>query len=182
MPSRNGVSMLPSAHRRLSLRSETLTYELEGEDGEVVALKGYQKGPGCPLTVLIEVDEALATLAENEPTDDERPTFHDDGSVTAGALSLRRYTAKAQYAERTLRRMMLQAVVPGLTVEQANVLGSDDGPWRDMLVELGWRRPDDEPAEQPAEDDSGPEAAGPAASTGRPDSPASASPIPAETP
>lgn len=179
MPSRNGVSMLPSAHRRLSLRSETLTYELEDEDGEVVALKGYQKGPGCPLTVLIEVDEALATLAENEPTDDERPTFHDDGSVTAGALSLRRYTAKAQYAERTLRRMMLQAVVPGLTVEQANVLGSDDGPWRDMLVELGWRRPDDEPRE---DDDAGEAAPRSAPSTGAPGSPASSPASPAETP
>lgn len=179
MPSRNGVSMLPTAHRRLSLRSETLTYELEDEDGKVVALKGYQKGPGCPLTVLIEVDEALATLAENEPTDDERPTFHDDGSVTAGALSLRRYTAKAQYAERTLRRMMLQAVIPGLTVEQANVLGSDDGPWRDMLVELGWRRPDDEPQ---GDDDAGEAAPRSAPSTGAPGSPASASPSPAEIP
>jgi hypothetical protein len=182
MPNRNGVALLPGATRRLSLRSETITYELEDEDAEVVTLAGYKRGPGCPISVLIAVDDALAELAENEPTEDETPTFTDDGPPVPGSISIARYLAKAQYADRTHRRMMLQAVIPGLKEAQANVLASDDGPWKDMLIELGWRRPDDVPAESPAEDADEGEAAGPAASTGRPDSPASSPATPAETP
>lgn len=182
MAGRNGVALLPGAHRRLSLRSETITYELEDEGGEVVTLAGYKKGPGCPISILIAVDDALAELAENEPTDEERPTFttNDDGTeiTVPGTLPIRRYLAKAQTAERTLRREMLQAVIPGLTTAQANVIASDDGPWKDILVELGWRMPDDVPAEDAGEG----EVVGLAASTGQPDSPDFVSPTPAETP
>lgn len=179
MAGRNGLAALGVPRPVIKLRSDTITYTLEDEDGETVTLKGYKKGPGCPLPVLLDVDEALCVLDENEPTADERPTFPDDGPPVSGSIPIRRYVAKAEAAERTLRRMMLEAVIPGLTLEQANVLASDDGPWKDMLIELGWRQSDDAPVE--TDDDAG-EAAGPAASTGRPDSPASVPPTPATTP
>jgi hypothetical protein len=182
MAGNNGILLMPGATRRLSLRSETIAYELD-INGVAVPLEVYCKGAGCPITALIAVDEALAALDENEPTENERPTFNDDGTTTPGTISIRRCLAKAQAAERTLRREMLQAVsVRPLAVDHANIIASDDGPWKDILVKAGWRTPDDVPAE-PTDGDAGEgEAAGPAASTGRPDSPASASLTPAETP
>lgn len=156
MPGRNGLAAL-SARRAIKLVAETITYTLEAADGETVALAGYKKGPSCPVPILIGVDEALATLSENEPEADERER-----------LTSSRYLARLNYAERTLRREMLQAVIPGLSTEDANILAGDGGPWKEMLVELGWRHPDE--AELEADDD--PEAPA-GASTGPLDSPAS---------
>lgn len=185
MSGKNGVTALPSARKPLVLRSETLTYTIERDDGETVALAGYKKGPGCPLPILIEVDEALATVSENEPTAEEAgsagdPTADPPIPPTPGTISPQRYYARLMYAERTLRRMMLQAVIPGLTIEDANVLASDEGPWKEILIELGWRQPDEVLAAQEEAPD--PEAPGLVVSTGQPESPASVLLTPATTP
>jgi hypothetical protein len=87
-------------------------------------------------------------------------------------LSPRRYLANLMYAERVLRREMLQAVIPGLAIEDANLLCADGGPWQAILVELGWRRPDAETIDaEDGTDDAGEAPAG--ATTGPADSPAS---------
>lgn len=163
MAGKNGVMSIVGGRKPIVLKSETITYTIEHEDGETVALAGYRKGPGCPLPILIEVDEALATVEENEPTAEEAGTPRIDNGpgrdptpAIPGTLSPRRYLSKLMFAERTLRRMMLQAVIPGLTVEDANVMASDEGPWKDILIELGWRQPDDV-IEAAAEDDADPE-------------------------
>lgn len=122
----NGVARI-GARMPIVLRPNTITFTIEREDGETVALAGYKKGPGCPITVLMAYDEALAEAEEESPNDDDRQ-----------ALSASRYYARLMRSERMLRRGLLQAVIPGLDEPTANVLASDDGPWRDMLTELGW--------------------------------------------
>lgn len=168
MAGRNGAGAYASPRVPIKLAPETITYTFERPDGELVSLAGYKKGPGCPVSVAIEVDEALATVEENEPNAEDEQ-----------ALAPRRYLARLLYAERTLRREMLQAVIPGLTSEDANLLASDGGPWQDILVELGWRQPNAESIAADGDDDAGEAGAG--ASIGPDGSPASASPTPAET-
>jgi hypothetical protein len=159
MPGRNGLAALPGARRPIKLVAETITYTFELADGETVALAGYRKGPSCPVTVLIAVDDALATLSENEPAAESRDTFTSS-----------RYLASLNYAERTLRREMLMAVLPGLSPEAANILAADGGAWKEILVELGWRQSDEAMEEQEIDQD--PEARA-GQSTGATDSPAS---------
>lgn len=159
-----------TARLPIKLVPDTIPYTFERADGSTLSLDGYKKGPACPLTVAIEVDEALAAVDENEPTDEDR-----------AALSPRRYLAKLMYAERVLRREMLQAVIPGLATEDANLLAADGGPWQDILIELGWRRPDAEatPTDADEDDDAGEAPAG--AETGPDASPASSPPTRART-
>lgn len=184
----NGVATLPSAHRKIVLKADTITYTFERPDGETVSLAGYKKGPGCPIPILIAVDEAIASMRENEPTDEETGTAGDPFASppippTPGTLSPRRYLAKLNYAERTGRREMLQAVIPGLGVEDANLLGADGGPWKEILIELGWRETDEAMAARILEADADPEALGEASpSTGPTASPDSASATRATTP
>lgn len=181
MAGRNGIAMLPGARRTIVLRSETISYDLV-LDGEPILLEVYCKGPGVPLPVLIDMDDALATLDENEPTEDERPTFAAGAPPVPGIISIRRYLAKAQYAERTLRREMLQAVSKTpLSVDHANVLASDDGPWKDILIETGWRTPDADTEATDEDDAEGEAVAQSSGPTGDSDSPASAPASPAET-
>lgn len=179
----NGVgTRVPTARRSLVLRSETVTYTLTRPDGEKIELTGYKKGPGTPLPVLIDVDEALATCEENEPTSEERgsagdPTTNPPTPPTPGTLSNRRYLAKLRFAERTLRRMMLQAVLydkdgNSISLDDANILASDDGLWKDILVELAWRQSDAELEQMMREPaDEGEVEAGPDGSTGPAESP-----------
>lgn len=124
---RNGVSALLRGRAPIVLKSDTITYTIESEDGETVSLAGYRKGPGCPITVLMAYDEALAEAEEEAPTDEDRE-----------ALSASRYYAKLMRSDRLLRRGLLQAVIPGLDDDAANILASDDGQWKPILVGLGW--------------------------------------------
>lgn len=163
MPGPNGVALIGGA-RRLRVTYETKTYQIETPDGETVALAGYVRGAGCPISVEIEVEGAWAEWSEDSPTND------DHASLTA-----HRYLAKTNRAERLLRRNLLCAVIPGLATEAADVLAADAGPWEAVLVELGWWQPAEQPSEgEAAAGDSSP-------STGSPASPDS-SPAMATTP
>lgn len=171
MAPRNGMAP-PGGRAPIRLVPDTITYTFERADGELVALAGYRKGPGCPVSVAIEVDEAIASVDENEPSEAERET-----------MAPRRYLARLLYAERTLRAAMLRAVVPGLTAADADLLASDGGGWQAILVELGWRQSDEEIAARAEEADDDPEARAGAASlpTGEDASPASSQPTPARS-
>lgn len=165
MPGRNGVAALPATRAPLPARREplvvvpeTLSYELQRADGETVTLAGYVKGPGCPIDVLIAYDEAVADAEDEYPSADERETLRPS-----------RYHARLMRADRILRRGLLQAVIPGLDMDTANLLASDDGPWNAILTELGWW--DTAPAET-SEATADPEAAA-GESAGPSDSPAS---------
>lgn len=183
MAGRNGVAALPRARAPIVLRHETINVPIEREDGETVVFAFYVKGPGCPITALIAVDEALASLEENEPTEEEAGQPARGGKpAIRGTLSPRRYLAKLNHAERTLRREMLQATSKEpLSLEDANLLATDGGPWKDILVDAGWRQSDEALDQADVEADDDPEALA-GQSTGRTDSPASASPIQAVTP
>lgn len=176
MVSPNGVVPLRGA-RSLRVVYDTFTYALELPDGETVSLAGYRRGPGCPISVEIEVEGAWAEWSEESPTDEERGDPNADPPVP-GTLTGHRYIAKLMRAERLLRRNLLCAVLPGLSPEMADVLAADAGPWEDILVELGWWS---RSTEQAAEGEvlAGGQTESP---TGAPASPASASPTPAETP
>jgi hypothetical protein len=157
MAGRNGIAVLPVARKPLRVVPETRTIPIDtGEDTQ--DLVAYVKGPACPISVLIEADEAINEWEENFPTDEDRKT-----------LKPRQWLAKHNRAERILRRDLLCAVIPGLTPDHAGVLAADDGEWQTLLIELGWWAA---PDEMPAEDDD-PEATAPAVavSTGADDSP-----------
>lgn len=166
------VGGLPGARQPLKVNPQTIAYPIERVDGETVVLAGYVKGPGCPITVAIDVDDAWARWSEDIPTPEETGTpATDDTPAVPGTLSPHRYHAKLHRADRMLRRDLLRAVIPGLTSFGedivTDVLAADDGPWEMILVELGWWI-----ALTDAEVDPGPEAPS-GASTGGPDSPAS---------
>lgn len=127
MSDQNGTALLPLARRPLRVVSETITYPIETDDGETVTLAGYRRGPGCPITIEIEVEGAWAEWSEDSPTDEDR-----------AALTSHRYLAKTMRAERLLRRNLLCAVIPGLDQRVADVVAADGGPWEGILAELGW--------------------------------------------
>lgn len=180
MAGMNGVMSIFGRRKPIVLKSETITYPI-AQEGELPRdVRFFVKGPGTPLPVLIAVDEAMCVLEENEPTPEEWPTFSDDKPPVPGTISIRRFLTKRSYADRTLRRSLLQAISDDeISLEEANVLASDDGLWKAILVETGWRMPDDEIAAD-AEDDADPEAQA-GESTGADDSPASSTVSPAET-
>lgn len=140
----SGVRALPVERELLRVTPDTITYPIERDDGETVALKGYRRGPGCPISVAIEIEEAWADWEDERPTEDDRTT-----------LRAHRYLARLNRAERLLRRGLLQAAIPGLEDTDANILAADDGQWQAILVELGWWQA--MPADDGAEADDGPE-------------------------
>lgn len=160
----NGTALL-GAGRLLRVKYDTLTYTVETPDGETVALNGYKRGAGCPVEIEIEFDAAWAEWSESIPTDDERAAF-----------TSRRYMSKMMAAERNLRRNLLEAVIPGLTREAAAVLAGDDGPWQDILVELGWWERMEPQAQEDGDVEGEAVAGDPSLSTGSPASPDSSPP------
>lgn len=159
MASPNGIAML-GAPRRLRVTHDTLTYTVETPDGETVSLAGYKRGPGCPISVEIEVEGAWAEWSEDTPTADER-----------SSLTPHRYLAKTMRAERMLRRNLLLAALPGLDQTVADVLSNDGGPWESILVDLGWWQPT-----EATPDEGEAQAADPSPSTGSAASPDSSAP------
>lgn len=157
-----GVLQASRTPLRVVPESRTLTIDT-GE--ETLELAAYPKGPACPITVLIAEQEAYAEWNDATPTDEER-----------AHLTPRRYAARVMRAEYQWRRDLLMAVVPGLSEEQAGVLASDDGPWRDILVELGWLE-----ALPAAEDDADPEAQGGADTSAGPTASPDSQPATADT-
>lgn len=159
MAGRNGA--LPTARKAFRVVPETRMIPVD-TGGEIVELVGYVRGPGCPMPVYLQVQEVAAERQDHLPTADEREK-----------LSPHRLMVKYVRANMIERRGLLQAVIPGLTEDQANILSADDGGWHEILVDLGWwvdPTPDDQ-----AEDAADPEATAPAApSTGASDSPDSA--------
>lgn len=92
---------------------------------------GYERGPGTPVPVQIEVDQLDAEHQGQIPTDEDRTN-----------LSIAEYLNKWRRANMLLRRNLLQAVVRNLDVESANALAKDDdGPGFQLLVQLGWLEP-----------------------------------------
>lgn len=144
MAGRNGLAAVPALREPLRVVPITETVTIDTGDGDLLHLAAYPKGAGCPISVLIDVEEAHAEWNETIPGDDERT-----------AMKPRRYIARLNRAELILRRDILCAVIPGLTPEQAGVLATEGGPWRDVLVSLGWW---DAPDAPDAEDTGDPEA------------------------
>jgi len=154
MASPNGVTTLGA--RRLRVTYDTITYTVETPDGETVALAGYKRGTGCPISVEIEIEGAWAEWSEDSPSAEQRET-----------ATPHRYMAAMMRAERLLRRNLLCAALPGLEQAAADVLAADGGPWEGILAELGWWQQTEATAEGEAE------AGAVTASTGEPASPAS---------
>jgi hypothetical protein len=174
----NGVALNVLARKRYVVNPEVIVFDLTIA-GEDVTLNGYCKGPGCPVPIQIGVLEAWATWEEDRPTREETGYVDDDGKRVPGTLSPHRWVAKRNASEMGLRRDLLRESVPGLTVEQANLLASEGGPADDMLRDM--RYFDAEP-EAPTEESEQGEAVGEAApSTGQADSPDSALPTRART-
>lgn len=148
MSGRNGLAVMPGRARVLHVVPKTITYTVEGADGETVALAGYCKGPSCPVPVAIEVERAWADWEAAQPDADARATMKPHA-----------YLAAVNGAERLLRRELLVAVIPGLDMDAANVLAADDGEWEAILAELGWW------TVTAAEDDADPEATAPVGAT-----------------
>lgn len=165
MSSPNGVALLGA--RRLRVAYETKTYIVEAPDGETVSLAGYVRGPGCPISVEIGVEDAWAEWSEDVPSREDQE-----------AMTNHRILARTNRAWRMLRSTMLCAVIPGLPKPAADLLAIDDGPWEGVLVELGWWAKA-EPTEQIPEGEA--EAGDSSLSTGSPAS-ADSSPVTAMTP
>lgn len=182
MPGRNGLAVVPAERKPLRVVAETVTREFDTGE-ETLSLVGYVKGAGCPISVAIEADEAIAQWEAEAPTPEETGTPATEGrEAVPGTLKPRAWMAKHNRADRMLRRDLLCAVFPGLTFDYASVLAADDGPWLELLVDLGWwAKPE---AADETEDDADPEAIAPADDTltgadALPDSsPATPEPIP----
>lgn len=152
MTGKNGVALLRP--RVLRVIPQTITYTVEGEDGETVALAGYCKGPSCPVPVAIEIEAAWAAWEEAQPDEDKRVSMKPHA-----------YLAAMNAAERILRRDLLQAAIPGLDADRANVLAADEGAWEAILGELGWWA-----IAEASDDPEAPAPAGDTAPTGAPSS------------
>ena len=146
------VAEVEVGRRKLVLASRYILYELETEDGEKATLKGYCDGPGLPVPVAIALDEAWADW------EDARKPYVE--AIEAKALTDSRALATSNRIERIFRRDMLQAAIPGLSEDMANILASDNGGWNEMLREMGhWKTapetdgapPDPEVASEEAE-------------------------------
>lgn len=181
----NGVVTRPAVVREpFVVAPATISYPFE-INGETVILDGYMKA-GCPIDVAIAYDEALVESEAEQPTAAERgspgdPTADPPVPPTPGTISVQAYYTKLMRAERMLRRALLCAVIPGLAANNdfraANVLAADDGPYEQILVELGWWTR----VTAPADEGVGPEAGGEAVTSGDAASPDS-SPVTASTP
>lgn len=88
---------------------------------------GYEKGPGTPVPVQIEVDRISTEYADNLPTDDDETN-----------LTPNEYADKWRRVNMLLRRNLLLAVIRGLSVESANILAHEDSKGREILARLGW--------------------------------------------
>ena len=95
---------------------------------------GYFKGSGCPVPIVMELDNINIEYENDYPDPSERESLGDAA-----------YIAKARRANFIRFRDMLVTVVPGLSMEVANVLVSpdDDGnaPGLAALEYLGYRQP-----------------------------------------
>jgi len=150
MASPNGAAGLGA--RRLRVSYDTLTYAVEGTDGATTSLAGYRRGPGCPISVEIEVEGAYAEYSEDRPPADAETE-----------MTTERYVAASMRAARLLRRNLLLAVVPGLDRAAADLFASDGGPWESILVELDWwAAPEAVPEGEAAAGDPSPSSGSPA--------------------
>ncbi len=146
----NGTGLSVLARKRYVVTPEVVVFDLTiGE--EQVTLNGYAKGPGCPVPILIGVAGAWATWEEDRPTREETGYHDAAGAMVPGLLSPFRWNAKNDKAEMGLRRDLLRETVPGLTLDQANILASDGGPAVDMLQVMRWM--DSEPQQASDDDD-----------------------------
>lgn len=156
--------------RRIKAVPDFKKYEFEfPERGDpektfIQNLVGYVRGPGCPVPIMIETEQAWAIWEEGRPSEAELR----DASLSK--------MAEVVAAERVLRRELLCAVLPGLEPDEANYLCNDDGPWREILSELGWWS---SPTE--ADDDTGEAKREESQSTGELSSPSSAELSPGST-
>ena len=88
----------------------------------------YEKGPGTPVPVQIEVDKIDTEYHLNRPTDEE-----------STSLSIFEYADKWRRVNMLLRRNLLLAVVRNLDPDDANILATDpDGEGYRILVQLGY--------------------------------------------
>lgn len=145
MVSPNGIGVAVAARKRYVVTPEVIVFNLEIA-GEQVTLNGYVNGPGCPLPILLGVRDAWATHEEETPTLEETGTVVEgvdaDGKPTRtavpGTLSPHRWVAKRDRARMGLHRDILRETIPGLTLEQANILASEGGPVAEMLADMRW--------------------------------------------
>lgn len=87
----------------------------------------YEKGPGTPVPVQIEIDQIEQEYTDHSPTDEDFAN-----------LSAAEYVTKWRRVNMLLRRNMLLNVVRGLDPDSANVLAHEDGAGREILQRLGW--------------------------------------------
>jgi hypothetical protein len=115
----------------------------EIKDGELiqtfktVSLIVWVKGPGCPVPVVIDTDEIIASYEDNYPSGDESQT-----------LSAVKFVAKARRAELLLRRDLLTTVCElapqhaddNDIIEIANILAAEDADGTKILQKAKWYR------------------------------------------
>ena len=109
-------------------------------------LIGYEKGPGCPATIVMEVDGIETEYETLLPNREELGT-----EETPGTLTTNEYYDKLRRANMLLRRNLLLAVIRGLDLESANVLANEDAQGNTMLIQLGWIPDRSVPAEKEEE-------------------------------
>lgn len=92
---------------------------------------GYEKGPGCPVPIALEVDRIQDEYEEEYPSSEERTT-----------MGLSKYVTRARRANTLLRRNLLLAVIRDLDITQADILAATDddgnGEGVRILRRLGW--------------------------------------------
>lgn len=119
-------SVIPKRHK---YEFEVLVSS-ESEETEVVTFWGYEKGPSCPVPIVIEVDNVYLEYEEDYPNTEEQEKLGLDKSVVA-----------QKKANMLLYRNLLMTVIPGLPAEIANILASPGGTGMKILEELGYYQP-----------------------------------------
>lgn len=102
----------------------------------------YHKGPGCPVPVVIDVEQLYIEYDKNYPTPEQRET-----------LSIDEYLALASRANMILYRdILMTATVPQLTADLANTLANDEANESGLkiLTIAGWKA---EPVAMPTSED-----------------------------
>jgi hypothetical protein len=100
----------------------------------------YEKGPGTPVPVQIEIDKIDTEYSLNIPTE-----------ASTEGISWQERADMWRKVNMSLRRNLLLAVVRGLDVDDANVLATSDennGEGYKILCVLGWLTPREEPTQE----------------------------------
>lgn len=105
----------------------------EKDDNSTITriFKVYHKGAGCPLPLVIEVEDLWLTYTESIPNAEQQ-----------AAMSESRYYNAINRASLIVRRDLLCLVTEGLLPEDANVLVSPDenreSEGQNILIQTGW--------------------------------------------